>query len=442
MATVGMQPSPATDYTGLYEGLKVVFEEPIGNSLVEDQEAYDIFEQDMGIPVSQTGGGRYIELAHYAADAGGFGARREGAPLPEATSPSIFNGRVNLRKNQMTVQMSGETMRRVQQGPSAWLTWAKDALPNAVRRFKAHLDREALGYAQGVMGKVAAIAGNVITVDSAFGLATLDNAIFQFMRNDLIRFAADINGVTLRGAAASKIVSVDPKASKFTVDAVPAGLVVGDFIAIGDSADNSFPGAVGAAPKEMMGLLGMVDDGSVLPTFQNQDRATTMEYQAIVVDAATESAGKFVEDLLIAADDDAFQIGAGQPDIILGSRAAERQYWKNLKQSGTFNDRRGIENTGGKGRGFKINLNGREVMFRVARKIPTQLAFLLEKGTFKKWQVGSGFSFDNTTGSVFERVVTGNARYDAFYAVGNLEAELGNTNPRHNVVIKNIDVTA
>src|SRR6185437_688138 len=111
--------------------------------------------------------------------------------LPESTAPSIFNGQLNLRKNHMTVQMSGETMRRVQQGEASWLTWAKDALPNATRRLKHHLDRQALGYAQGVLGKVSAIAGNVLTVSDGFGITGYTGAIFQFMRNDIIRAAAD-----------------------------------------------------------------------------------------------------------------------------------------------------------------------------------------------------------------------------------------------------------
>jgi hypothetical protein len=142
----GTLPAGAADQTGLYEGMKVVFEEPIQLALVQDTEVYDLFEQDMSIEVKQTPGGRYIELAHYAADGGGFGARKEGGALPESTPPSIFNGRVNLRKNHMTVEMTGETMRRVQQGEASWLTWAKDALPNATRRLKHHLDRQALGF--------------------------------------------------------------------------------------------------------------------------------------------------------------------------------------------------------------------------------------------------------------------------------------------------------
>lgn len=443
--TTGTQASPATDFTGLYEGLKVIFEEPIGLALVQDTEAYDLFEQDVNIPVQQSNGGRYIELAHYAADGGGFGARREGGALPESTAPSIFNGRINLRKNHMTVEMSGETMRRVQQGEASWLTWAKDALPNATRRLRHHLDRQSLGFAHGVMGKVTAIAGNVITVGSAFGITGYTGAIFQFMRNDLIRGAADIDGVTLR-VNKMRITAVNPRLSQITVDAPATGLIVGDFLAVGDAGGNSFTGGGSNEPVEIMGLLGIIDDGSVLATFQNQARTgvgAVQEYNCVTVDAATATtvAGQFSEDLLLAADDDAFQIGGGTPDVILGHRKQERAYLRNLKVNRQTNDPRSAINTGGKPRGFEILLNGRPVNFRVSRKMPESIAMMIQKNTLKKWQHGSGFSFDTTTGSVFERVVTGTARYDAYYAVGTLEAQVGCLDPQKNVLIENIDVT-
>jgi hypothetical protein len=441
----GTQPAPATDYTGLFEGLKIIFEEPIQNALVQDTEVFDIFEQDVGVGVQQTNGGRFIELAHYAADGGGFGARREGGALPKSTAPSIFNGRINLRKNHMTVEMSGETMRRVKQGEASWITWAKDALPNATRRLKHHLDRQAIGYGQGILGRVSAIAGTTLTIDRSFGLTGLTGAIFQFMRNDLLKAVTSVDGTTVR-AGEMKVLSVNPRLSQIKVDAIATGLIVGDFLTVGDDGGNSTPGGVSNAPQEMMGLLGIVDDGSVLATFQNQPRtgvSAVEEYKAQVVDAATAivPANAFREELLIQADDDAFTFGGGQPDIILGHRAHEKAYWKDLKSDRQITDTRGLTDAGGKNRGFTINLNGRPVNFRVGRKLPDTLAFMLEKATFKKWQHGGGFEFDTTTGSIFERVVTGNARFDAYYAVGTAEAELGNVAPLRNVVIKNINPT-
>lgn len=439
----GIGAQGSANFFGLQEGLKVIFEEPISNSLVQDSEVYDMFETDMDIPVKDSTAGRYIELAHYAADGGGFGARREGGLLPEASPPTIFNGRLNLRKNHMTVEMSGETMRRVKAGDSAWLSWAQEALPNATRRLRHHLDREALGYGFGVLGRVAAISSNILTIDRSFGLVGLTGAVLNIQRNDFLRAADDIFGTTLRSGAANRmrVTGVDVTANQITVDATSTGLIVGDFLFVGDNSDNSSLGGVGLVPKEMMGLLGIVDDGSVLATFQNQTRASTIEYRGIAVDAAVETQGEFNEDLLVKADDDAFVIGSGQPDFILGNRAQERAYWRNLRQD------RGIIQAGpeslidqgGKKRGFRILLNGRPVMFRVGRKVPPEVCFMVEKATLKRWQNGGGFSFDNTTGSLFERVVTSAGRLDAYYAVGTLEGELGCVMPRRNVIIKNIN---
>lgn len=434
------------NYQGLFEALKIVFDEPINNNIIQDSEVYDLVEQDKEIPVKETGAGRFVELAHYAADGGGFGARREGGSLPAATPPSIFNGRIFLRKNHMLVEMSGETMRRVKAGDSAWITWASQALPNAVRRLTHHLDRQILGYAQGVLARIATagIDGTrlLITVDRAYGVTGYNKAIFQFLRNDLIRFAADINGVTMR-VGTYRVLSVNNRTGVITIDtAADAGIVAGDFITIGDSGDNNLPGSAILQPKEMMGLLGMIDNGAIRATFQNVDRTLWPEYNSQLVDAATVATplGQYNEELLTLADDETFEQGMGMVDYIIGSRGQERAYVRTLKTQRRLLDPASFQNDGGKDRGFRINLNGREVKFRPARKVPDQISFGLERKTLKKWRNGSGFTWDDTTGSMFERVITATARFDAFYASGVLEEECGNLAPAKNFVIRGINI--
>jgi hypothetical protein len=430
-------------YTGLYEAMKIIFDEPINNNIVQDSEVYDLVQQDTGIPIQESQQGRYVELAHYAADGGGFGARREGGALPAATPPSIFNGRIFLRKNHMLVEMSGEAMRRMKAGDAAWITWASQALPNAVRRLTHHLDRQVLGYAQGVLARIATggISGLNITVDRSMGITGYNKAVFQFLRNDLIRFAADINGVTMR-VGSYRVVSVNNRTGVITLDVAPdAGIVAGDFITIGDSGDNNLPGSAVLQPKEMMGLMGMIDNGAIRATFQNVDRTLWPEYNANLVDAAVQTVvGQVNEELLTQADDDCFEQGMGLVDQLIGSRAQERAYVRTLKTQRRLLDPQNFTDAGGKKRGFAINLNGREVNFRATRKVPDQTMFGLEKGSLKKWRNGTGFTWDDTTGSMFERVVTSAGRFDAFYASGVLEEEIGNLMPAHNFVIRNINV--
>ena len=430
-------------YQGLYEAMKVLFDEPINNNIIQDSEVYDLAEQDLSIPIKESVQGRYIELAHYAADGGGFGARREGGTLPAATPPSIFNGRILLAKNHMLVEMSGETMRRVKAGDAAWVTWGSQALPNAVRRLTHHLDRQFLGFAQGVLARVAAVDGTrlIVTPDRAFGVTGYDKAIYEFLRNDLIRFAADINGVTMR-VGAYRVLSVNNRTGTFTIDvAADAGIIAGDYITIGDSGDNNLPNSTTLAPKEMMGLLGIVDNGAIRATFQNVDRTVWPEYNAQVIDAATASlvAGQLNEELLTTADDECFEQGMGRVDILVGSRQAERAYTRTLKTQRRLLDPMSFEDDGGKGNGFDINMNGRKVKYRSCRKVPTSLVFGLEKKSMKKWRNGSGFTWDDTTGTMFERVITQAGRFDAFYATGVLEEQIGNVMPAHNFVIRNIN---
>jgi hypothetical protein len=178
-----------------------------------------------------------------------------------------------------------------------------------------------------------------------------------------------------------------------------------------------------------MGLLGMVDDGTVLATFQNLLRATYKLWNSIAIDGSVSPYnGVLSEDLLVFADDQTFVLGGGKPDALITSRSGSRSYWKSLKGDRVINDPRGY--TGGKGP-MGVLLGDRELMLKVCRKLPPELAFLTQKDTFKRWTLG-GYVWDDTPGAIWNRVTDGTGRKDAFYAVGNMYTQLGNLAPRKN----------
>lgn len=440
MATTGTKvTSGNSDFIGLNEAMKVIFEDPINEVVVSESELLNLFETDPSIPVKESLGGRYIELAHYFDDGGGVGARTESDYMPTPTSPVIKSSDVFLKKNMLVVEMSGQAYRRVKQGEAAFLDWAASALPKGVRRLQHHLDRQAFAFGKGIMAQVSSISSNTITLKNAYGTSvSFSDAATLFQVNDLLRIGPNADGSSLRTdpAAGCKVTDVSVSGGTITVSNVPASSAANDYIFLGDAnGDGSWGG--GTTDKEMMGLLGIVDDGTNVSTFQNLARSGLTRWQGVIQDStAAGFSGVLSEDLLTKVDDDIFVQGGGKPDFLVTGRSGLRSYWKSLKGDRMFVDPRSY--TGGKeNAGMQIILGDRTLTARVARKCPTELAFLIEKASLKRWQV-KGYSWDDTTGSIWKQWSDGTGRKDAFYAWGVYEAQLGCVAPRHNAQIQKL----
>jgi hypothetical protein len=288
-----------------------------------------------------------------------------------------------------------------------------------------------------VKARIVSVGGApVITIDRAFGVTigtALTDSFLQFLEGERIVASVNANGAPLRNAGSGQsaritLVNPDVTPHAITVDAMPGAWVANDYLFAGDASGASTQDA-GGADREIMGLLGMVDDGTVLATFQNLLRATYKLWNSIAVDGSVAPYnGVLSEDLLVFSDDQTFVLGGGKPDALITSRSGSRSYWKSLKGDRVINDPRGY--TGGKGP-MGVLLGDRELMLKVCRKMPPELAFLTQKDTFKRWTLG-GYVWDDTPGAIWNRVTDGTGRKDAFYAVGNLYKQLGCLAPRKN----------
>jgi len=440
VTTTAFAPGAASD---INEALKIFFNDPVIYNVVSDAELLSYFEEDNNVKNDETTGGRYIETAQYFQLPAGVGARAEGEYIPVPDGPVIKNSRINLKKVQGVVEMTGDVMRRVKGDMGAYLNWMERALPDLVTRLKNEHDRMLVGYGNGVKARIASVAGApLITIDRAFGVtigSALTDPFLQFLEGERIVASANPTGAPLRNAGAGQsaritIVNPDTTPNSITVDAMPGAWVANDYLFAGDPSGASTQDA-GGADREVMGLLGMVDDGTVLATFQNLLRATYKLWNSIAVDGSVSPYnGVLSEDLLVFADDQTFVLGGGKPDALITSRSGSRSYWKSLKGDRVINDPRGY--TGGKGP-MGILLGDRELALKVCRKLPPELAFLTQKDTFKRWTLG-GYVWDDTPGAIWNRVTDGTGRKDAFYAVGNMYEQLGCLAPRKNCRIQGL----
>lgn len=423
------------------EAMKVLFEDPISDNVVEDSELLDLFEKDMNVSTDQTTGGRYIELAHYFNLPAGVGARRlEGDYIPVPQGPTIRNSRIFLKKVEGVVQMSGDVMRRVKQGSGAFLNWSDRALPDLVRRVVNEHDRMLVGFGAGIKARVNVGADPVSTtipIDRAYGVDGLNAAHLLFLENETVVFSDDPAGGTLREAGsgqAAKVTDVSPDGI-LTVDRVPDGVADGDYIFLGDASGASTQDEQGE-DREIMGLLGMIDDGEILEGFQGLQRSDYRPWRANAFDGSAEPwNGEVSEELLVFADEETAVNGGGTVSHLVMSRTQARKYWQSMKGDRVLNDPRSY--TGGK-RGLHIDLMDRTVELKVSRKVPPSLVFGVQADTLKRWQ-NTGWEWDDTTGSIWNRVTDGVGRKDAFYAVGHMVLQTGCIAPRKNFVIRGLN---
>lgn len=429
----------ATTLVDLNSAMKVLFEDSVFDNTVHDSELLDQFEMDDRVMVEETTGGRYIETAQYFQLPAGVRAVASGDYIPVPDGPIIENSRVYLKKVQGTVEMLGDVMRRVRTNEGAFLDWGERALPDLVSRMVDLKDRMMLGYGSGILGRVAAAdtsAGTTILIDRNMGVTGLSGEFLNFLEGKRIVFSAAADGDPLRVAGVGQSCQVlDATDGQIVVSARPTGVVPGDYIFDGDDTGSAIP-ASGQA-REFMGLLGMVDDGGILPEFQEIVRADYRKWQSVVINSTTDHAGELNEDLLTEADDQCFVLGGGKINLFCTSRAANRVYWRSLRLDRTINDPDG-RYTGGLARaGTSIILGDRNVPIKVARKMAPELAFGLQTNTFKRWQLGR-WEWDDTTGSIWNRATDGVGRKDAYYAVGHLYIQMGCFAPRKNFRIDNL----
>lgn len=436
--------SVATTRTSLDNALKVVYSGPLHNQIVTDSELASIIQADMNVQEDITTGGRYVEMGHLFGLPAGVGARAEGEYIPEADDPVFKAARAYLRKIMGTLEMTGDVMERVTGDEGAYIDYADRALPLLAERVVSEFDRMYIGTGKGIRARIASItsvSGTVGTfvVDRSMGITGLSDAWLQFMEGERIVAASDAAATSIRtggGARSVKVTAIDDLTNSITVTGLNATLVtwtINDYLFGGDEAGISSVTAAGEN-REVSGLFAGVDDGAIVDTYMNIQRSASGNgrWKSRVINAAAAPFnGSMSEDLLTYADDAAYVANGAKVDTLVMSRSANRGYWKSLKGERVVNDPRGSYEGGKRTNGLKIILGDRELLLKIARKLPPEVAFGLTRSTWKRLTTGK-WKWDDRTGAIWNRTTDAVGRKDAFYGTGYTFEEFLTTAPNKN----------
>lgn len=395
--------------------MKITFDDTLIVETVTDTELLDLFPEG---EVKHGPEGRHFETAQLYQAPGSIGARSEGDYVPTPSGAKAANAKINLKKVMGSLEETAEVLKKIRGDKAAFVDWAKEQFPQFREKLSDELDRQALGDGSGIRARVDGDPDgeNSFAVKDTLGVAGFDQSLMQFQRGVNLKAGPNADGSNPRAGSMS-LLDVNWDDGELIVDDSVTGLDDGDFIWEGDEAS----GSVG---KEMMGLVGMVDDGGIVETLQALDRSEHHWFRSYV---ASDGAKELNEDLLIEVDKIARFRGGGEVDTIISSEDAFNVVWRDLRADRAINDPRAY--TAGR-KGIDVLFGGtRVVNIRTARKLPSKLIFGLQSDQFRRFVLHE-WEWDDTTGSIWKQVVDSVGRKDAFYAYGSMHAELAIKSPQ------------
>lgn len=407
----------ATETTSdIDELMKITFDDVLIGEVVTSTEILDAFPDG---EVKRGPEGRYFETAHLYQNPGAIGSRSENGYIPEAGGAKAANGRINLKKIVGSIEETEEVLKKIRTDKAAFVDWAEEQFPRFREDLADEYDRQALGDGSGIRARVNMVVPDAdgLVVDSTYGIAGLDHPLMQFRRGMHLRAGPNANGTTPRSGVMT-VEDIDWDNGALVVDTLATSIADNDYLWEGDAADSSIG-------KDMMGLFGLIDNGDIVQTLQNIDRDQHLWFRSYVNDL--NGTTPLTESVLIQTDRNARFRGGGKVDMILISEEGFDEIWADLKADRALNDPRSY--TAGR-KGITILFGGtRSVNLRTARKLPSKVCFGIQTDQMRKF-ILHDWEWDDTTGSIWNRVVDSTGRKMAYYAAGSAFGELAIKSPQ------------
>jgi hypothetical protein len=194
------------------------------------------------------------------------GARADDAVLPTADSSTYRESTTTLKHNYATLRINGTVIRASKGNKAAFAQATTSEMENKTNALKFDIERQLFGYGKGYMSQLAA-AYSTTTI-------AVDNPGTMYLRPGMV---VDLIASGSKTATAAIIAAVSDTNS--TVTFTGGGAVTG----VGD---NDYIVRANAYGIEMMGLLGIVDDDTLLASLQGIDSGDYPVWQGKVYDAA------------------------------------------------------------------------------------------------------------------------------------------------------------
>lgn len=434
--------------------LKINYEDPFFNQIVRHSELIDLFSLISAIKQGEQG--RYIERANLFGVSESTGFRSENGNLPIPGGQVWIPSRIYLKKQLHAEQITRNAMANASKGKASFADWADVTLKQAAETVKSEADRALFGYGSGAICRIdGAPSGSSIPIDAPYGLPSNEKGYLPgIRRGKRLIAAANVDGTGVRNQGKSvQVLSVNRTANAFggqltIAGGVPADWVDNDFLFTGDDLGNNAPD--GGVEVEPQGIMGMVDDGTILPTYLNINRTDYPEWQCQTLDANAAYGGTASELMFMRALTDTMENGDGNITHFITTFACFRNAYRDLVRADT-NRPAHVQRTSTPGGGqvgggnklrFQAPVGNNLVEFRPLPKAMPGYAFGLDASTLKRYHLKKGaWEWVDWTGSMFHQVAVGQAAKDAVWFYGRNEFEFACESPQKNIRITGISET-
>jgi len=280
-----------TDYAALADTLKTTYGDGLTNQFADETTTYNQF------PVSERkpGGEGYAFGVRYSR-AQSVGARTEGTKLPDPLVGKFDKGLITPVKIYGSMKISGYAIEASKGNMFAFVEGLADGIDDVYQAFVVDLNRQAWGDGFGLLGTLSA-ASDTLTTSATTWTCTFDNTVgVTYLQSGmLVDFFA---GASVdQSSVASRISSIDhanktcemefndgtyktnhPNSTFAGYTIVAEAVPTGAYMVKMDA--RSATHASSNTPKELTGLLGIYDDGTLLDTFEGINADTYEEWQA------------------------------------------------------------------------------------------------------------------------------------------------------------------
>jgi len=376
-------------------------------------------------------GRRVIQPIHSARNTG-VSALGEGGLLPTAGNQGYVDLTIPYRYVYGRVDISGPVMKQTRTSQGAFDDVMDQEIEGAIKDGARDLSRQLQGFGNGQLCAISDTdASATHSTVNGQGVGDNDDIPSRFLKANMI-----VAGITPSSGAwefVRTVSSVNAALTNvvFTATVTPAEantILVRQGSASGTAlADTGYN-------REIMGLLGMVDDGTYVSTYFGLTRSATTGLYAQRMDLG---AGNLSLDIMHRAFHAVDQASEGKIGMLLANQVTAREYYGLLQVMKRYVDARALSPDGGLKRrpdnqGYDIEFN--QVPLREDRDCPLGVIYGLDMESFRRYSLTEGEWADDDG-----RILLRNSTTDSYE--GRLRVLFGNAAclaPNRNFVISSI----
>lgn len=351
----------------------------------------------------------------------GTGSRNEEEEFPAPEPGDYDRISVPMRYHYAAFRVTGQVLEASRTDPGAFAPAIQREMKSKITAFHRHHNRMMFNDGSGVLCQVDGTpVTTAVTVDNAYGEANATNGHLFLSKNSHIDIWSAKTGGVLRGTYKVSSLTKGSGASTSAVltldsDAAEDGVADGDLVFV-----------EGARGKEMMGLLGIVDDGAFVATLQGLNDATDPDWKAFI--SGNSGTNRPLSTLLMLDVWNGVADNGGNTGVIIGSRAMQTTYAMMAKNEGLPINKASLDAAYWKG----LDFNGVGVVL-ADKYAPSNRFFFIDPSSLRLYEQARPQWLDRGTG-ILQRI----GRTDVYEAIYFHYAELGVSSRMRNGLLDDI----